>query len=70
MTFVEYLDNLVVKAEQNVAEYEAFHDKKLADLRNMNSVDSFLYGVASGKLDATKHLRNLIVELMDRFDRP
>jgi hypothetical protein len=70
MTFLEYLEDLVDKAQANVEDYEIFYDKKLADLRNMNSVDSFLYGVASGKLDAVKHLRDLVTELMERFERP
>jgi hypothetical protein len=70
MTFVEYLDDLVDKAQANVDEYEAFHDKRLADIRNMAPIDSFLYGVASGKLETLRNVRDLIVELMDRYDNP
>jgi hypothetical protein len=70
MTFLEYLDDLVDKAQVNVSEYESFHDKRLADIRNMAPTDSFLYGVASGKLDAIKNLRDLVTELMIRFEEP
>jgi hypothetical protein len=70
MTFLEYLDDLVDKAQANVNDYEHFHDKRLADIRNMDATDSFLYGVASGKLEATKNLRDLVEELMIRFEGP
>ena len=68
MTFIEYLEEQVDKAEENVQEYETFHDKRLADLRNMNPTDAFLYGVASGKLAMIKDLRDLIIEMMQRYD--
>lgn len=70
MTFLEYIDDLVDKAQANVDDYEHFHDKRLADMRKMDPMDSFLYGVASGKLEATKNLRDVIVELMIRFEEP
>lgn len=70
MTFTEYLDDLVDKAQANVDEYETFHDKRLADIRNMLPLDAFLYGVASGKLETLRNLRDLIIELMDRYDGP
>lgn len=70
MTFLEYLDDIVDKAQANVEDYEAFHDKKLADIRNMQPLDAFLYGVASGKLEASRSIRDLIEELMYRFDNP
>jgi hypothetical protein len=67
MSLMEFLDDVVEKAQLNVYEYEEFHENKLADFRKWDSKDIFLYGVASGKLDMAKDLRDLIKELMDRF---
>lgn len=67
MTLIEFLDHQVEKAQENVEEYEAFHGKKLSDLKNLHQIDCFLYGVASGKLAMIKELRDLIEELMDRY---
>ena len=68
MNINEYLDAVVEELQQNVNEYEMFHDKKLLDIRKMEPFDSFLYGIATGKLAVAKDLRDLIKELMDRFD--
>jgi hypothetical protein len=70
MTFVEYLDDLVEKAQTNIDEYEGFHGNKLADFRKLESFDAFLYGVASGKLDTLKNMRGIVLEMMDRYERP
>jgi hypothetical protein len=70
MTFVEYLDDLVEKAETNVLDYEHFHGNKLANIPGMNPLDSFLYGIASGKLETLKNMRDLVIEMMDRYERP
>ncbi len=66
MTFMDYLDELVNKAQLNVYDYEEFHQDKLANIPSMKPIDAFLYGVASGKLEMAKHLRNLIEDLMEK----
>jgi hypothetical protein len=68
MTFIEYLDDLARKERENVDEYENFHGNKLADIRSLDPMDSFLYGVASGKLSMAEDLRDLVVEMMLRFE--
>jgi hypothetical protein len=62
-TLIEFLDDLIEKAQLNVYDYEEFHTNKLADIRKMDPMDSFLYGVATGKLDVARNMRALISEV-------
>jgi hypothetical protein len=58
--YLAFLDELVKKAQVNVWEYEEFHEDRLADIPSMNPMDSFLYGVASGKLQQLEYLRDMV----------
>jgi hypothetical protein len=66
-TFTEFLDDLVDACQDNVDQYEEFHQGNLADIRKLEPMDSFLYGLASGKLDMVVSLRDLITELLIRY---
>jgi len=57
---VIFLERLKEQAQVNVWDYEDFHEDKLADIRNLQPVDAFLYGVASGKLQQVEYLIQLI----------
>jgi hypothetical protein len=67
VTFTEFLDNLVDACQDNVDEYEGFYEGHLADIRRLDSMDAFMYGLASGKLDMAISLRDLITELLVRY---
>lgn len=60
--FSEFLDSLIDKAEANVQDYEEFHGPQLANIPDMNPMDSFLYGVGNGKLEQLKYLKLLVDE--------
>ena len=55
--YLDLLDDLIEQAQSNVWEYEEFHENKLANIPAMSSMDAFLYGVASGKLQQLEYLR-------------
>ena len=63
-TLIEFLDDLVEKAQLNVYEYEEFHQDRLADIRKMDPFDSFLYGIATGKLDVATGMRDFIRDVI------
>ena len=65
--FLAFLDELISKAQINVWEYEEFHEDKLAHIPSMNPLDSFLYGVASGKLDQLEYLRMMVESRMEEL---
>lgn len=67
-TFTEFLDDLVDACQDNVDQYEDFHEGHLADIRKLDAMDAFLYGLASGKLDMALYLRDLVTELLVRFN--
>ena len=67
LSLIEYLGELVEKDKDNVKTYEDFHENKLANIRDMNPLDSFLYGVACGKLDRSREIKELIEELLHKF---
>ena len=58
--YLAFLDELVKKAQVNVWEYEEFHEDRLAHIPSMEPTDSFLYGVASGKLQQLEYLRDMV----------
>ena len=62
-TLIEFLDGLIEKAQLNVYDYEEFHTNKLADIRKLDPLDAFLYGIATGKLDTARNMRELIREV-------
>lgn len=56
-----FLEELIEQAQLNVWDYEEFHGKtKLANIPAMASIDSFLYGVASGKLQQLEYLKQMV----------
>jgi hypothetical protein len=67
MTFLEFMDALVAEDQENVEDYEHFHEDRLADIRKLAPMDAFLYGIATGKLDRSIFIRDLVKELMDQF---
>jgi hypothetical protein len=67
-TFTEFMDDLVDGCQDNVYQYEEFHEGRLADIRNLQPMDAYLYGVANGKLDMAVALRDLITELLVRYE--
>jgi hypothetical protein len=66
---LDYLDAMVKKDKENVQEYEGFHRDKLKDVRNLDPMDSFLYGIATGKLDRSISIRDLMKDLIYRFGK-
>lgn len=62
-----FLEDLANQARSNVLEYEEFHGNNLANIKIMNPMDSFLYGVASGKLQQIQYLQDLIEARMEEF---
>jgi hypothetical protein len=65
--YLAFLDGLITKAQVNVLEYEEFHEDRLANIPAMDPMDSFLYGVASGKLDQLEYLRMLMETRMQEL---
>lgn len=61
--YLDFIDGLIDKAKANVSDYEHFHGERLAHIPSMHPMDSFLYGVASGKLDQLVYLRSLFEAL-------
>jgi hypothetical protein len=59
---LEYLENLIDEASENVATFEYYDGTtfKLADFRKMDPWDAFLYGIATGKKDQLELLYALI----------
>lgn len=58
--YLDLLDDLIEQAKINVWEYEEFHEDKLANIPNLNPMDSFLYGIASGKLQQLEYLKQMV----------
>lgn len=57
---LEFISTLIEQAQTNVYEYEEFYEDRLADIRRMQPMDAFLYGVASGKLQQLEYIKQLI----------
>ena len=66
--FLAFLDQLVDQAQINVWDYEEFHEDRLANIRDMNPMDSFLYGIATGKLQQVEYLRDMVAERIKELD--
>ena len=64
--FLRFLDDALDKMRVNLWEYEEFHgEEHLADMRRMNPMDAFLYGVARGKVDMLEDLRLTMVDKLN-----
>lgn len=58
--FLEFLEELINQAQLNVYDYEEFYEDRIADMRKMQPMDAFLYGVATGKLQQAEYFKQLI----------
>lgn len=65
--FLAFLESLIDQAQGNVWEYEDFHENRLANIPAMDPMDSFLYGVASGKLQQLEYLKQLVETRMEEL---
>jgi hypothetical protein len=66
--FLAFLDQLIDQAQINVWEYEEFYEDKLAHIPSMSPIDSFLYGIASGKLQILEDLKTMVEERIKELD--
>lgn len=59
---LDYLDDLIEEAENNLATYENFDPNyfNATNIKNLDAKDAFLYGVANGKRDQLETLRDLV----------
>ena len=58
--FLEFINMLLVKAEQNIVTWEEVGIDRMTDFRKLDPWDAFLYGVASGKKDQLDYLKMLL----------
>lgn len=66
---LEFLDDLIEAAEDNLKSYEDFDGEifHLANLKNMHSMEAFLYGVANGKKDQLQSLKDYVEAKVEEF---
>jgi hypothetical protein len=67
--FLEFLDNLIEQAQANVYDYEEFYEDRIADIRKMQPMDAFLYGVATGKLQQVEYFKQLVESGEDLYGK-
>ena len=65
--FLIFLEELIEQAQANVWDYEEIHGNKLANIPGMDSMDAFLYGVASGKLQQAEYMQQLVETRMEEL---
>jgi hypothetical protein len=58
--YLDLLDDIHDQAKTNVEEYEGFHQGRLANIRDMDPMDAFLYGIATGKLQQIDYIIDMV----------
>ena len=65
--FLILLEEMIEQAQLNIWDYEEFHQDNLANIPAMASMDAFLYGVASGKMQQLEYIKQMVETRMDEL---